>query len=110
MDDKESTRTIYGFENGDAFDLFYDGLINLLEAHPDEAVALLDKSIVMDKNNQAAYLYRVMAGEVIGEHPDKLKGLCVDWVAAAKAKGIERYIEWSNKALKFYDTGWKNYE
>ena len=64
MDEKERVRKMYGFEPGEAFDLFYDGLFKLLsslsEKDCEEAKQLFDKSIEKDPTNKHTHIFRAV--------------------------------------------------
>lgn len=65
MDEKEKVRVMYGFESGEPFDLFYEGVIKLLHARSEEdarkSAQLFDKSIEKDSTNKHTHIFRAIA-------------------------------------------------
>jgi hypothetical protein len=65
MDEKEKIRKMYGFESGEAFDLFYAGVVKLLHARSEEdaqeSVRLFDESIEKDSTNKHTRIFRAIA-------------------------------------------------
>lgn len=102
MDEKESTRQMYGFESGEAFELFYKGIIKGYNGYAVAAAQLFDESLVIDSTNPNTHLYRVMMGEFMHEPPAELKRRCLAWLVAAQSSQNELHIHRANESLKYY--------
>jgi hypothetical protein len=65
MDEKKKMMEMYGFEPGEAFELFYEGVVKLLHARSEEeayeSARLFDKSIEKDSTNKHTRILRAIA-------------------------------------------------
>jgi hypothetical protein len=102
MNEKESARKMYGFEPGEAFDLFYEGLTVSLSGAAMSAAKLFEKSIALDPTKPATYMYLVMMYSFMYEPNDVLRDLCAKWVEVANVSGDEKQIHRATESLKFH--------
>jgi len=93
---------MYGFEPGEAFDLFYEGLTVSLSGAAMSAAKLFEKSIATDPTKPATYMYLVMMYSFMYEPNSVLKDLCSKWLDAANASHDERQIHRATESLKFH--------
>jgi hypothetical protein len=102
INEKESARKMYGFEPGEAFDLFYEGLTISLSGSPMSAAKLFEKSIAVDSTKPATYMYLVMMYSFMYEPNAILKDLCSKWVEVANTSHDETQIYRATESLKFH--------
>jgi len=102
IDEKESTRQMYGFEPGEAFELFYKGIVKGFSGYAVAAARLFDKSLEINPANPNTHLYRVMMGEFMRESPLELEARCRAWLAAATAANNKLHVSRATESLAYY--------
>jgi hypothetical protein len=95
---------MYKFEPGEAFDLFYEGLIASFDGRSASIPAdFFEKSIAAEPKNPYSHMYRAMMNEFMHTPDIKMKELCAEWLEVAKASGIEKQINRATFAVKYYE-------
>jgi hypothetical protein len=102
MNEKEMTRQMYGFEPGESFELFNEGITVAHSGSAPSAAELFEKSIAIEPSNPFAHMYLVMMYEFMHKPNDVLKEACLKWVEAAKSSHKEQQIHRATESLKFY--------
>jgi hypothetical protein len=103
MDEKEEFGRVYGFEPGEALDLFYDGFTEAGWGDPKKAVNLFEASIEKDpKNPYTRMFHMIVMEECIKPGEETMKKLSNDWLAVAKESGNERQIKRAEFSVKYY--------
>lgn len=93
---------MYGFEPGESFELFYEGLIIAHSGSARNAATLFEKSLTTNPAIPATYMYLVMMYSFMHEPIAELKVLCSKWVDVANAAHDEKQIYRAIESLKYY--------
>lgn len=104
VDEKEKTRIMYGFDHGEAFDLFYEGLNKAFSGFAATAIPLFEKSISINPLNPHTYMYLVMMKEFAHFSNLEMKILCGAWLKSATDACNVGQIERAEKSLKYYSS------
>jgi hypothetical protein len=103
MDEKEETRIMYKFTPGEAFDLFYDGLVEGYSGDPKKAAKKFSDSIKKDPNNPAAHMYNVMMMEFAKDPEIDIKQACAKWLEVAAINGDHRQVKRASHSMEYYN-------
>lgn len=104
VDEKETTRKLYGFEPGEAFDLFYEGLNRSFSGFAATAIPSFEKSIDINPTNPVAYMYLVMMSEFAHRSNSTMVNLCRAWLHAAEISHNDMHIDRATRSLKYYES------
>lgn len=107
VDEKERTRIMYGFEHGEAFDLFYEGLDKAFSGFAATAIPLFEKSISINPLNPHTYMYLVMMKEFTHDSNHNMKKLCVEWLRVAETVHNDVQIARARASLKYYESSFE---
>jgi hypothetical protein len=102
--DKEKVRSVYGFEQGEAFETFYKGLVCLGNGDTVGAVEELSKladGILLYE--PAVYKFFIVAMLENGKSPEELIGYARQWEASAQAFKSTRDIRDATIARELFE-------
>jgi hypothetical protein len=101
--DKEMTRKMYNFNEGEAFDLFYKGLVEGYSGDAKKAAKIFEESVAKDPSVPATHMYLLMMYEFSHEPESKCQAECVEWAKVAELSGDIKQHERAMYSLEYYN-------
>jgi hypothetical protein len=98
--DKEMTRKVYKFEEGDpVFDMFYDGLVLLANGNANGALKTFETIFSTHvKNYSPVYRYMVLAMLECGRKLEDIQQVIQEWYDRAVTSGDKKEIQYAQFA------------
>lgn len=103
MDEKEETRKMYKYEPGEAYDLFYMGIVEGYSGDARKAAKFLEDSIKKDSSNPFAYMYLLYMYEFYGESEEIIRKVCAGWVKSSELSEDEMQLARANYSMTYYN-------